>query len=298
MAKIIISILLLLSLKSSAQVDLWHMHNYTAPVGGGPILDTYTGAGRAFSIRKLRTAYAGFCMEINRSSDNAKLDVGFTANGDLDTAAMKTFIGANTAYVTKWYDQTTNLDVAISTSNTNAPRIINAGVIDRQGAWPTLVFVPASQPRLDFSASGGVSISGDYSLYMVSKRRVTSVVGPVISNNGPVPTQLFGHFNDNNLYISRPSFIRSAADATAIFNLLEGYKISNVLTAYKNTAAYTLGTEVAGNGSAIFSRIGRYGETGSFFSDGNISEVIIYPSSQSSNRIAIASNLNTYYTIY
>jgi hypothetical protein len=35
----------------------------------------------AYSLRKLRAAYAGNAIRVRRSSDNAELDIGFTASG-------------------------------------------------------------------------------------------------------------------------------------------------------------------------------------------------------------------------
>jgi hypothetical protein len=55
------------------------------------LLDTYTGAGGAYSVRLLRTAYTGDAMRIREDSGNTETDIGFDSNGDLDTAAIKSF---------------------------------------------------------------------------------------------------------------------------------------------------------------------------------------------------------------
>jgi hypothetical protein len=74
-----------------------------------PLLLDYvsTSAAGAYSMRKLRDAYAGACLRLRRSSDNAEQDIGFTGTA-IDTTAAAAFIGGDTAYVAKWYDQTTN----------------------------------------------------------------------------------------------------------------------------------------------------------------------------------------------
>jgi hypothetical protein len=41
------------------------------------LLDTYSGAAVAYSLRKLRTAYSGSAIRVRRSSDNAEQDFGF-----------------------------------------------------------------------------------------------------------------------------------------------------------------------------------------------------------------------------
>lgn len=58
------------------------------------LLDTYTGAAVAYSLRQLRTAYTGPAIRVRRSSDNAEQDINFV-NGDLDTQSLLDFVGYN-----------------------------------------------------------------------------------------------------------------------------------------------------------------------------------------------------------
>jgi hypothetical protein len=102
--------------------------------GGGSapealLLDTYTGAAAAYSLRKLRTAYAGAAIRVRRSSDNAEQDIGFVAN-ELDTASLLTFCGAGNGFVVTWYDQSGNSRNATQATTTSQPRIVNSGVVD------------------------------------------------------------------------------------------------------------------------------------------------------------------------
>src|SRR4051812_44954889 len=62
----------------------------------------------AFSLRKIVPTYTGSAIQVRRSSDDAMQNIGFTACGFLDTAALKTFVGANNAFVATWYDQSGN----------------------------------------------------------------------------------------------------------------------------------------------------------------------------------------------
>lgn len=72
-----------------------------------PTLDVHSGAAFAFSFRRLRSAYTGPCIQIQRNTDNALLDIGF-AGGLLDWAAIEAFIGVNTGRIRNWYDQSGN----------------------------------------------------------------------------------------------------------------------------------------------------------------------------------------------
>ena len=51
------------------------------------LLDSYGGAAAAYSVRRLSSAYTGPLIEVQRASDSTTQDIGYDANGDLDTTA-------------------------------------------------------------------------------------------------------------------------------------------------------------------------------------------------------------------
>lgn len=84
----------------------------------------------AYSTRRVLTAYTGPLLRVRRSSDDTEQDIGYQTNGSLDVSALATFVGANSGFVTKWYDQSGNTrDMAQANAN-KQPRIVNAGVND------------------------------------------------------------------------------------------------------------------------------------------------------------------------
>jgi hypothetical protein len=96
----------------------------------------------SYSTRRLKSNVSKV-MRIHRSSDNAETDIGAIGE-NLDEAAILTFVGTDSAYVAKWYDQTGNGNDAVQTTVANMPRIVNAGIIDRDfdtskcaDLWPT-----------------------------------------------------------------------------------------------------------------------------------------------------------------
>lgn len=96
---------------------------------GAGYLDGLSPLPRAVhSLRKLIST-ATTAIRVRRSSDNAEQDIGFTGDA-LDTAALASFVGANSAYVTTFYDQTGNGYPKTQTTAANQPRIVNAGVYD------------------------------------------------------------------------------------------------------------------------------------------------------------------------
>jgi hypothetical protein len=100
-------------------------------------------ATRAYSTRRLRGGHLGPAIRIRRSNDNAELDIGFVGEG-LDTAAISTFVGANSAFVTTWYDQSGTGDNQVQATVANQARIVNAGTLDTKNGKPVAFFADAT----------------------------------------------------------------------------------------------------------------------------------------------------------
>jgi len=102
------------------------------------MLDGYAAPHRAHSLRRLLTSYTGPAIRVRRSSDNAETDIGFTTAGTLDTTALLAHCGANSGYVTTWYDQSGNTRHLTQTTTASQPRIVNAGTIDTINGKPAV----------------------------------------------------------------------------------------------------------------------------------------------------------------
>jgi hypothetical protein len=101
------------------------------PVPAVNTLDSYTTSlWGLYSMRKQRTAYAGSCLRVRRSSDSTEQDIGFTGAGFLDVSAMLTFVGAGSGFIRTWYDQSAGGNHIGQATAANQPRIVNSGVYD------------------------------------------------------------------------------------------------------------------------------------------------------------------------
>jgi len=108
----------------------------------------------AYGMRRLRGAYTGSILRLRRSSDNAEQDIGYVANGDLDTAAVATFVGAGSGYIQSWYDQSGNAYTAAQTTAANQPLYVASGQNGRpvgrfdntNDLLATVGFGPLAQP--------------------------------------------------------------------------------------------------------------------------------------------------------
>ena len=145
---------------------------FAVPAGAG-ILDVVPGAAAAYSLRQLHDAYAGYAIEV-RSSGGGTANIGFDANGRLDTAALLSAVGAgNDGFVIRWYDQVGSAHVAQNTANLQ-PQIVASGA---------LITNPINHlPALRFSSSM-LNYGGNLSSETMSIFAAAAWVTPPTSSN-------------------------------------------------------------------------------------------------------------------
>ncbi len=94
------------------------------------LLQNYSGAVAAYSLRKLNVNYTGNCIQVRRTSPSqASQEIGFTAAGVLDTASLAVFCSTGDGYVSRWYDQSGNGHYLEQTSPSAQPKIYSNGTL-------------------------------------------------------------------------------------------------------------------------------------------------------------------------
>lgn len=122
----------------------------------------------AFSFRLLSSAHSGPCIRVRRSSDNALTDIGF-AGGWLDIAALLTFVGAGSAYVVTWYDQSGQGRHITYGTAAGQPRIVNAGVPDIAPNGRPVIVMGAGKMLASAALSSGMPAgAADHSIVAVT----------------------------------------------------------------------------------------------------------------------------------
>ena len=90
------------------------------------LLDDYSGAAAAYSLRKLSGIYSGDAIVVRRASDHTTESIGFV-NNELDTASLESFCSGTDGFVTTWYDQSGNGNNALNTTESEQPQIVSNG---------------------------------------------------------------------------------------------------------------------------------------------------------------------------
>lgn len=118
-----------------------------APAQAG-LLDAVPGAKAGYSLRQLDNDYAGYAIQVRRSSDGTTSNIGFVG-GQLDTASLSAFAAGGNAFVTTWYDQVGSAHV-IQPNSANQPQIVAGGSVltDPVNGLPALRF---SNSKLNYA---------------------------------------------------------------------------------------------------------------------------------------------------
>jgi hypothetical protein len=256
-----------------------------APLFSG-LLDTYSGAGVACSLRLLDKDYAGSAVRVRRASDNTEQDIGFDGNGDLDTSALTTFCTGTNGFIRTWYDQSGNANNLTQTTTSIQPKIYDSstGVLLENGK-PTIEF---SSDNLVFSYTSSAS---DYTFFFVRDRTTTGGSYLFDSQTGRFVVE----GNTDGLFFDGAW---ESGHITTLGQLQTSFFLSATAAVYANGAlskSTTYSQRAIGGTTTLGSS---YLAANSSPFAGNIQEVIIYPSNQISNRAGIETNINDYYSIY
>jgi hypothetical protein len=287
-----------------------------------PLLDRFPGAAVAYSLRKLSANYKGPAIRVRRSSDNAEQDIGFTNNGKLNESSLIAFSLGGDVFVTTWYDQSENTERnAIQTTNVNQPRIVNAGVIDRDGNIPTLFFDGINDSLS--TVSNIIYTTNDQFISIVNSptSTITAASGGItLISGGIIGTDFSGIFyggSTSTLSNERLSWLINTNAVNTVFgygqttdnisgrNLQTFQWYISTIEIRQNNFLQTLSTANEGflqntnnRLPRIFRTIGVNISSGASFFNGKIQEITIWGTNQNGNTLSIQSNINQYYKIY
>jgi hypothetical protein len=207
---------------------------------------------------------------------------------------------AGNGFVTTWYDQSGNVRNATQSTATNQPQIVSNGSLVLMNNKPSVSFTTSN---MTFTQIAGVS---GLDIFVVSNfTNVTgggqnwNIASPILAEtSGSVQDFALGAKsskmsiwaeNNNNIFLQTTATI--SINTPYIYN---GYGSSTSVGVGFNGGNYVTGT--GRRNDLIVRALGK--DSTSIQFTGNLSEVIVYTSIQSSNRPSINSEINSFYSIY
>ena len=275
------------------------------------LLDTYSGAAAAYSLRKLRTAYTGSAIEVRRASDNSTQDIGFV-NNELDTTSLASFCSGTNGFVTTWYDQSGNGNNATQSTAANQPRIVSSGSVITENGKPAVQF--DGNDWFANSTNGVLRLDLRTHFYVIKETTSTDFAG--IVSYSPSTGNDFSNTSAGNINLGNGStFGNTAMNLASNVPFISGTKP----TPYRLISSYcdsSNGYIQANNGTFSSSAHGYSSnsfQTGlihigvrflgspstTYAHKGIMQELIMYNGdSQNSNISDINTNINDFYSIY
>ena len=270
--------------------------SFVSPVTSSYLLDTYTGAAAAYSLRKLRTAYTGSAIRVRRSSDNGEQNIGFDSGGNLDTTSLLAFVGAGNGFVTTWYDQSGNGSNLIQATAAAQMRIVGDGVIDTLNGKPALTSNYNYAPKGWYKATYSSSISNPATMFNIGSN----------SQSGGATFLWSGFNSEMYLYSYWTDWFRIGGSAEfTLQGYLQNINTQRIINAIYNGAsskirvnngAYTTGN--TGTATATGLTLGSTYISLGYAAAARYQEHIVFPTNQESNATNINANINSYYSIY
>jgi hypothetical protein len=301
--------------------------NFQSGAGFVGLLDTYPNAAAAYSLRLLKSDYAGALVEIagytttptfveNRAFlPDANNKLSLTSQDVGLTTTLNDWITNNSitdGYVRTWYDQSGNGVNATQTSASAQPQIINGGSFILKNNRPTIEFNGTTN-YLRFNTYTGNNSQFhvvDNFAQSASFTRLLFFTASNLNTNFAKGTVAKYNTGSNYLFLSTNSEIGTATTTTAfpqdhlLISILPD-EAENTPLAYQNgsltskTNSDTPRPSAAGTYSYIGARK-RGDDSGVIDSlaDFDYQEIIIYSSDETANRVEIENNINLFYSIY
>lgn len=271
------------------------------------LLDSFGGNVLvAYSFRKLSSSYTGAAIRVRETGFNTETDIGFDANGNLDTAALLAHCSYPNAsgYITKWYDQAGNNRDGVQTNANRQIQVVSSNALITKNSLPTtqganndcviISGIPlTAQPITSFevyahnsaSAAGNSQTFAGYSVYppngnFITNRTHRFVKFGVITNDGTGQSTCLSPNNSNT-------------DLHVITRMINGS--SSVLRV--DQSAQTLNNTPQSGAKIGGANQDRIGDINTNSYNGNLSEVIVFAADKTSEFTGIETDIQTYYSI-
>lgn len=265
-----------------------------ATLGGAPLLDTYTGAIGAYSLRKLSSSYSGDAIVVTTDGVDSQT-IGFSGN-DLDTATLESFAGSGDAYVSTWYDQSGNSRNFTQSTLANMPKIVSSGTTITQNSKPIVEF-DGSTRYMDISSQQ--TFTDEF--FMTFAMRPTSnanAFGSLLNGQGTAQNRVLVYENRNtSIRIAGTSYTQALGwDIGTYTNYTIERGSTDDIKQYFYGNVHSTDNDV--NDWALLFRVGGNKNLDAIQSlHAQVSEMIFWNTDESANRVGIEENIRAFYSI-
>jgi hypothetical protein len=251
------------------------------------LLEDYSGAAAAYSVRKISRYSTALCMRVREDSGNTETDIGFDANGELDVAAIIAHCGTANGYVVTWYDQSGNGHHMTQSTAADQPQIYDGTAVLTKNGKPIISSsdgtdrLTSTTLLLNSVTSWQFSVIEAQSTFDVLWGSNLNTSSLLISQSGSSLTDGGGgNLSSQTMYKNGSPWTPSTRD-----DVYQDVSDTQIIFSSEQTHASNWGSSNTNLGYQQSSSVSMFG----------MQEQVIYTSDQSTNRTAIESNIDTYY---
>ena len=266
----------------------------------GETINSIATPTAAYSLRSL-TGGDPLAVRVRRDTGGGAGDddeEDFTVS-EINSGALVAFVGSgNNGFVDTWYDQIGSNNL-VQDGASNQPQIVNSGSLLSDG-----IEFDGSNDRLVSSSPITITTSSDISFSLVGESdNITSTQTIISQKSGTGQGRSWTDIVSSNFRTSiggsAKTFGAVSANGTTFLYTFIFDESANTANAFKNGSQSgsqrTINAAEAANGELVVGS--NNGETGQFL-NGHLKELIVYLSNQSSNRVALETNINSHYSIF
>jgi len=270
-----------------------------------PILDSVSTPWAAYSLRKIRTAYAGNWIQVKRASDRATQNIGNAADKYVDRDAIASFCSGTTGRISIWYDQSGNgRNTTPSSSVSTSPIIYESGSVTLDANDRPYAYHPDAERTccavINASFASNNNLSAFFALnfsfpsggdWRFGGSYVTGIFGITLSGGTYYPFFYRGGYHSTSGGVTAGSryvmsYFRNAADTYIAIN---GAASENVDTGFTDFAVDMQGVGAAAKGTYPATTVDTLQEF-----CGKMYELILYASYNTTDKSAIETSLAEY----
>lgn len=288
------------------------------------ILDLYPSAYHAYSLRKLKSTYSGFCLRVRRTTTTPSVttttvDVSFDVYNTISLSSKITYSSGTVTnakclgefaaspgfsnidgininqdiFVVTWYDQSGNNKNPTQATTGNQPRLVNSGSLETVDGSVGVRFISANNQLLNLADTS--TAYNNMSCFVLSNS-ISATLNTSAYGQGHFGAnfRLFLPSGTNIAYNTNATFPIAGitANVDRLYELICG---ASTTSAYSNGVISSVASIASVVGTNAYIRIGTNGSPGVYM-NGHVKEVIAFVGT--ANRTQIESNINNYWTVF